>query len=102
MSLTVEQLANVTCYSADSIPGATKFFPMLPPWPFKNMNIWRLMTWKVLGSGHMSEAVVIHLVDDILFTKDFSLEDLQVLNVHIEMKHFHRSKDALNINDTFQ
>ncbi|KIK81966.1 hypothetical protein PAXRUDRAFT_46299, partial [Paxillus rubicundulus Ve08.2h10] len=86
--LTVEQLASTAHYAVDNIPWAAKFFPMLPPWPFKNMSIWRLMTWKMSGSANKSEAEVTHLVNDVLLAKDFSLEELQGFNAHTETKHF--------------
>lgn len=76
----------------------------LPPWPWKNMSIWRLMTWKMTStSGLTSEAQVTRLVSDVLKAKDFSIGDLpDNLNIHTEMMRFDTSDGTLDPNGIFQ
>ncbi|KIM65881.1 hypothetical protein SCLCIDRAFT_22423 [Scleroderma citrinum Foug A] len=47
-----------------------------PPWPWENMSVWRLMSWKLTGSSQKSNAEVTHLVCDVIQAVDFKLKRL--------------------------
>ncbi|KAH7880244.1 uncharacterized protein C8R40DRAFT_1032809, partial [Lentinula edodes] len=55
-----------------------------PPWPFKNMSIWRLMRWSNTGSSLKSEGEVTRLVKEVIATDDFNVDDLRGFNAHRE------------------
>ena len=76
------------------IPLTSHLLP-LPPWPWKNMSIWRMMTWMMTGSKQKSEAEVTRLAN-ILQADNFELHDLRGFNAHTEMKRFDRSESALD------
>jgi len=46
-----------------------------PPWPWANMSIWRLMTWKLTGNSQKSNAEVTRLVRDVIQAPDFNVDD---------------------------
>ncbi|KAG2029438.1 hypothetical protein BDR03DRAFT_987752 [Suillus americanus] len=48
----------------------------IPPQPFPNMTIYRLMTWMNSGSHQKSQAEVRRLVKDVIQAKDFNPKDL--------------------------
>ncbi|KAF8835227.1 hypothetical protein BDN67DRAFT_1015721 [Paxillus ammoniavirescens] len=103
--LTVDQLSNINDHSVDSASGSAKpatFALKLPPWPFKNMSIWRLMMWKMTGSEQKSEAEVTRLVDEVLMAKDFVIKDIRGFNTHTEVKHFDASEGTLGDKDIFR
>ena len=102
--VSVDQLSNVRpdkdLESSSSFEVASS--PKPPPWPWQNMSIWRLMSWKLTGSRHKSEAEVTRLVKEVLMAEDFSVEDLQGFHAHTEIKRFDTSEAALDPNDVFQ
>jgi len=49
----------------------------LPPHPFPNMTIYRLINWMNSGSHRKSEAEVTRLVNDVLQAKDFDPKHLE-------------------------
>jgi hypothetical protein len=51
-----------------------------PPWPWSNMSIWHLMTWKETGSNLKSNSEVTWLVHDVLQALDFDIQDLSLFN----------------------
>ncbi|KAG2356724.1 hypothetical protein BDR07DRAFT_1380620 [Suillus spraguei] len=75
-----------------------------PPWPWRNMSIWRLISWKMSSnSGLTSESQVTRLVHEVLKAKDFSLNDVpDDFNTHTEMMRFDASEATLDSNDIFQ
>ena len=95
--LTVDQLTNTT-YDSHSTSGNVSSLdvslPPPPPWPWKNMGIWRLMTWMMTGSRIKSEAEVTRLVDEVLKSEDFDCDHFIGFNAHTEMKHFDKSEIA--------
>jgi hypothetical protein len=107
--VSVDQLSNVQSdppsisERADHSTGSP-FPSQLPPWPWKNMSIWRLMSWKMTStSGLTSEAQVTHLVSEVLKAKDFSVGDLpDNFNTHTEMIRFDTSEATLDPTDIFQ
>ena len=76
------------------IPSAPHILP-LPPWPWKNMSIWRIMTWMMTGTKQKSEAEVTWLAN-MLQSDNFDPHDLQGFNAHTKMKHFDRSESVLD------
>lgn len=52
-----------------------------PPYPFRNMTIYRLMSWMNSGSSVLSETKVSHLVRDVLMADDFDRNDLENFSV---------------------
>lgn len=76
--------------------------PKPPPWPWRNMSIWRLMTWMMTGSNRVSEAKVTRLVKEVLSAEDFSIQDLDGFNAHTEMAHFDSSEAGLDDSDIFR
>lgn len=76
--------------------------PEPPPWPWRNMSIWRLMTWMMTGSNQLSEAKVTQLVKEVLSAEDFSIQDLNGFNAHTEMGRFDSSEAGLDANDIFR
>ena len=56
--MSVDQLSKSPDGEAPApIPSAPYILP-LPPWPWKNMSIWRIMTWMITRSKQKSEAEV--------------------------------------------
>ena len=53
-----------------------------PPWPWNNMTIWHLMSWKLTGSSEKSDGKLNHLVKTICID-NFKVEELQDFNAHI-------------------
>jgi len=76
------------------IPSTPRMLP-LPPWPWKNMSIWRMMNWMMTGSRHKSEAEITRLAN-MLQADDFDPRDLRGFNAHTEMKRFDNSEIALD------
>ncbi|KAG1883849.1 hypothetical protein F4604DRAFT_1981657 [Suillus subluteus] len=56
-----------------------------PPWPWRNMSVWRLMTWMLSGSNQSSEAQVTRLVREVISAEDFKVDDVKGFNAHTEM-----------------
>jgi Plavaka transposase len=67
-----------------------------PPWPWKNMSIWRLMSWMMTGSDQKSQAEVTRLVKDVMKAEDFNVHDLQHFDAHTEMKRFNASDNSMD------
>ena len=57
-----------------------------PPWPWENMSIWRLMTWKLTGSSQKSNGEVTHLVRDVIQAMDFNVDDFTNFNASTQLK----------------
>ena len=102
--VSADQLSNIhpdTNFESSSISEVASP-PKPPPWPWPNMSIWRLMSWKLTGSNRKSEAEVTRLVKEVLMAEDFSVKDLQGFNAHTEMKSFDTSEATLDSNDVFR
>jgi hypothetical protein len=93
--LTIDQLTNMT-YEPPSNGARTPDVlpPPPPPWPWKNMGIWRLMTWMMMGSGRKSEAEVTRLVHEVIKSEDLDHNHFIGFNAHTEMKYFDKSENA--------
>jgi len=91
-SLAEDELSN--CHPAqpaeiNSIPRAES---RPPPWPFRNMSIYRLMEWMITGGNQKSIGEVDRLAKDVLGSKDFRLEDIADFSARAENKRFDLSE----------
>jgi len=102
--VSIDQLSNVH-NSEPNDPSVfvppTSLTPPSPPWPWKNMSIWKLMTWMLTGSGRKSEAEITRLAET-LQSDDFDRCDLQGFNAHTEMRHFDDLESSLDERDPFR
>ncbi|KAG2055898.1 hypothetical protein BDR06DRAFT_981635 [Suillus hirtellus] len=73
-----------------------------PSWPWKNMSIWRLMTWMLTESSQTSHAQAMQLVNEVLLAEDFQIEDIKGFNAHTEMKCWDSSEAQLDNNDIYR
>ncbi|KAF5374151.1 hypothetical protein D9615_008829 [Tricholomella constricta] len=93
-AVSVADLANDGLSFTDA-PQASLFsvFSHSPPWPFRNMSIYRLMTFFNSGSVTKSAEEANRLVEDVLLAPDFTTEDLRAFNAHRENQ---RLDDAIS------
>ena len=57
-----------------------------PPWPWSNMSIWRMMSWKHSGGGQKSDAEITRLVKDVICADDFTIDDLKEFDASRESR----------------
>ena len=57
-----------------------------PPWPWANMSIWRLMSWKLTGSNQKSNEELTRLVKEVIQAPDFKIADLAEFNALTESR----------------
>ena len=57
-----------------------------PPWPFKNMSIYRLLSWGNTGSNQKSIVEMQRLVDDVITAPDFRPEHVAGCKIRQEYK----------------
>ena len=57
-----------------------------PPWPWANMSIWWLMTWKLTGNSQKSSNEVTRLVHDVIQAIDFNIDDLGNFDASKQLK----------------
>jgi hypothetical protein len=74
----------------------------LPPWPFTNMTIWRLMNWLNSGSAMKTEGEVKRLAQGIQDSGGFPAIDLEGFNAHHENQQLDASQKSPRFNDNFQ
>jgi hypothetical protein len=72
-----------------------------PPWPWRNMSIWRLMRWKSTGSNLKSNAKVTRLVHDVLEAPDFDIQELSSFNASRKTSHFDAVEKEIPPEDVF-
>ncbi|KAF8834144.1 hypothetical protein BDN67DRAFT_985532 [Paxillus ammoniavirescens] len=65
-----------------------------PPWPWPNMSIWHLMTWKRSGSSQKLDMEVTCLVTDVLKAPDFEVKDLTDFSASKEVKRLDAALDT--------
>ena len=65
-----------------------------PPWPWKSMSIWRLMTWMMTGSRQKSEDEVTHLIHEVIQAEDFDRTHLDQFNARTQLRKFDNSENA--------
>ncbi|KAF8189081.1 hypothetical protein K438DRAFT_2144948, partial [Mycena galopus ATCC 62051] len=65
-----------------------------PPWPFRNMTIYNIMSWLNTGSNQKSEAEATRFVNDVIHAPDFVKEDLLGFNAHTENMRFDKASSA--------
>jgi hypothetical protein len=75
-----------------------------PPYPFRNMSIYRLMTWMNSGSHQKSEAEVSRLVKDVIQANDFNPSDLDGFSVRRSLQALddNRKKETIFPDDWLQ
>ena len=73
-----------------------------PPWPFRNMSIWKLVEWMNTGSSSKSAGEVDRLVKDVLNAPDFRSEDLHNFSSHRENTRLDAAIRSTPLNDDFQ
>jgi hypothetical protein len=96
--VTIDQLSNVKPGDqpndmSSAIPNIPSL-PPAPPWPWKNMGIWRLMTWMMTGNRQKSEAEVTCLVHEVIQSDNFDHHHFDGFNARTQMKHFDKSEDV--------
>ena len=96
--LTIDQLSN-TSHNPSSTgalfpPPEMSPPPPPPPWPWKNLDIWRLMTWMMTRSKQKSKAEVTCLIHEVIQSENFNCNHFVGFNAHTEMKHFDKSEKA--------
>lgn len=74
----------------------------LPPWPFANMTIWRLMNWFNSGSNLKTEGEVNRLVKEIHDAGGFLDSDLHGFDVRRENKRLDAAQKSRPFGDGFQ
>ena len=94
----LDQLSSITHEPAGSssrtVALDTPSLPPAPSWPWKNMSLWRLMTWMMTGSTHKSGAEVTCLVHEVIRSPDFDCDHFVRFNAHTQMKQFDKSEDT--------
>ena len=96
--LMLDQLSNMACeHPAVGSSGVALDIPSVPPappWPWKSMGIWELMTWMMTGSSQKSEAEVTCLVHEVIQAKDFDHVHFDGFSAHTQMSHFDKFESA--------
>ena len=95
-------LSNLTTRTPPPSPSRPRGTEQDPPWPFKNMSVWRLVRWMNTGSSSKSEGEVDRLVNDVLNARDFCAEDLRNFNAHRENGHLDMADKTTSLEDNFQ
>ena len=57
-----------------------------PPWPWANMSIWCLMSWKLTGSNQKSNEELTCLVKEVIQAPDFKIADLAKFHALTELR----------------
>jgi len=73
-----------------------------PPWPWSNMSIWRLMTWKATSSAQKSDVEVTRLVREVLQAPDFNTQDLSRFNASSKTSRFDAAQKEVPPEDIFR
>ena len=71
------------------------------PWPWSNMSIWCLMTWKETGSALKSNTEVMQLVHDILQAPDFDVQDLSLFDASRHTSQLDAAQKSIPPEDLF-
>jgi hypothetical protein len=98
--LTVNELSQTTEPIAPN-PAEGKHGDYSPPWPWANMSIWRLMTWKATSSTLKSDTEVTQLVHDVLRAPDFDMQNLLRFNASSETFWFDAAQKEIPPDDVF-
>ncbi|KAG2052923.1 hypothetical protein BDR06DRAFT_1009062 [Suillus hirtellus] len=76
-----------TIQGMDSLPNV-----FLPPYPFSNMTVYRLMSWMNSGSHLKSEAEIQRLVKDVLQADEFDVKDLEGFSVRKSLRELDKDE----------
>lgn len=91
--MAIKQLPNITHKpGANALPINVSSLSLVPPWPWENMSVWRLMTWMMTGSRQKSENEVTCLIHEVLQSEDFDHTHLNGFNAYTQMKKFDKSE----------
>lgn len=71
-----------------------------PPWPFKNMSTWYLMSWKQTGGSEKSDNKLNRLVHTFQ-AEDFNIDDLKGFNAHTQTKIMDAAEEEAEMEGTF-
>lgn len=100
--LSLEELSNKPSHASIVEPQRDFAGPPLPPWPWKSMSIWRLMSWMLSGGQQKSVAEVTCLASTVLTAEDFCPDDLVAFNARTELHRFDASEKQLDPNNLFR
>lgn len=70
---------------------------LVPPYPFANMTIYRLMSWMHSGSNMISETKVSHLVKDVIMADDFNPKDLENFSVRRSLRELDKDEKGRRV-----
>lgn len=98
--LSLEELSNTKSNLTANEPPPAGPYP--PPWPWKTMSVWRLMSWMKSGSRQKSMDEVTWLARTILMAEDFCPADLLEFNAYMEMKQFDVSEKEHDADHPFR
>ena len=108
--LSAKDLSNFTHSALEQVvhePAARQECPSplrdnhVPPWPWANMSIWRLMNWRLTGSAQKSSAEVNRLVRKVIQAEDFNVLELDGFNSHTETSCLDAAERAFPKDDPF-
>ena len=71
------------------------------PWPWSNMSIWHLMSWKTTGGILKSNSEVTRLVHEVLQAPDFNIPDLSRFDASREAAWFDVAEKSIPPEDVF-
>ena len=104
--LTSDELSNVSTSdpnpSPDPMAGAQDSSERNPPpWPWKNMAVWCLMSWKLTGSSEKSDGELNRLVK-VICSDNFKIEELKGFNAHTQTKFMNEAEVKPGMADIFK
>lgn len=97
-----DELSNQRSVNDGVVDPLSSSFSRVPPWPFANMSIWRLMTWLNLGSAMKTEAEVNRLAEEIRDAGGLPATDLEGFNAHRENKRLDAAQGSPLFSDGFR
>lgn len=68
-----------------------------PPYPFRNMTVYRLMSWMNSGSSRVSETKVASLVKDVILAEDFNSKDLEGFSLRRSLRELDKDEGGKRI-----
>ena len=86
---------------SSSTEGRSERSDYSPPWPWSNMSIWHLMSWKTTGSSLKSNSEVTRLVHEVLQAPDFDIADLSRFDTSREAARFDAAEKSIPPEDVF-
>ncbi|KAG1776447.1 hypothetical protein EV702DRAFT_1279228 [Suillus placidus] len=87
------------CPTVEGTDSSPKVF--LPPYPFPNMSIYRIISWMNLGPHQKSKAEIQRLVKDVLQADDFDIKHLEGFSVRRSLRELDKPEDQNGEKVTF-